>query len=55
MGKIIWQLNREYKKFIKRSNNFTLFTIAFCKELVVIIRPELETYIFMIIRDSDLL
>jgi hypothetical protein len=55
MGKTIWQLSRDYIRIIRDPNNFSLCTIAFCKKLIIKIRPDLETYIFMIIKDSHIL
>jgi hypothetical protein len=55
MGKTIWHLSRDYSKIIKKPNNFWLCTIAFCKELIIKIRPDLETYIFITIKNSHIL
>jgi hypothetical protein len=55
MGKTIWHLSRDYIKIIKKPNNFSLCTIAFCKELIIKVRHDLETYIFMVIKNSHIL
>jgi hypothetical protein len=55
IGKTIWHMSKVYKSLIRSQNSSTVCTLAFCKELLIRIRPELETYIFMIIKDSEVL
>jgi hypothetical protein len=48
-------MSKVYRNLIKSQNSSTVYMLAFCKELLIRIRPELETYIFMIIKDSEVL
>jgi hypothetical protein len=53
--KIIWHMSKVYGNLINSQKSSTVCTLAFCKELLIRIRPELETYIFMIIKNSEVL
>jgi hypothetical protein len=55
IGKTIWNMSKVYRNLITCQNSSTVCTLAFCKELIIRIRPELETYIFMIIKNSEVL
>jgi hypothetical protein len=55
IGKTIWHMSRVYRNLISSQKSSTVCTLAFCKELLIRIRPELETYIFMIIKNSEVL
>jgi hypothetical protein len=52
IGKTIWHISRFHKNLIKEPSKFSLCAIAFCKELIIRVRPDLETYIFMVIKNS---
>jgi hypothetical protein len=55
IGKTIGRMSKVYKDLINSQKSSTVCTLAFCKELLIRIRPELETYIFMIIKNSEVL
>jgi hypothetical protein len=55
IGKTIWHISRVYKDLIGSQKTYTVCTLAFCKELLIRMRPDLETYVFLIIRDSEVL
>jgi hypothetical protein len=55
IGKTIWCMSRFYKNLIKEPSKFSLCAIAFCKELIIRVRPDLETYIFMVIESAHIL
>jgi hypothetical protein len=55
IGKTIWHMSKVYRNLINSQKSSTVCTLAFCKELLIRIRPELETYIFMIIKNSEVL
>jgi hypothetical protein len=43
IGKTIWHISRFYKNLIKEPSKFSLCAIAFCKELIIRVRPDLES------------
>jgi hypothetical protein len=55
IGKTIWHMSKVYKDLINSQKSSTVCTLAFCKELLIRIRPELETYVFLIIKNSEVL
>jgi hypothetical protein len=55
IGKTIWHVNRFYKNLIKGPSKFSFCAIAICKELIIRVRPDLETYIFMVIKNARIL
>jgi hypothetical protein len=55
IGKTIWHISKIYRNLIGEPSKFTLCTVEFFKELIIRIRPDLETYIFRIIRSSEIL
>jgi hypothetical protein len=55
IGKTIWHISRFYKNLIKEPSKFSLCAIAFCKELIIRVRPDLETFIFMVIENAHIL
>jgi hypothetical protein len=55
IGKTIWHISEVYRNLVGEPSKFTLCTMAFCKELIIRIRPDLETYIFKIIKNLEIL